>query len=151
MNPASPPAVRVLIAEDNLISRRVVAKMAELLGCAYVEVENGRDAVEACEAADYDLILMDIEMPEMDGLEAAAALRDRYAARGKQKPRIVAVTGEMVLEGVGMERYRQAGFDAWLGKPMKMEELQFILVGMCPDSGASWVNWGIAKPGTAAG
>ncbi|HEY8966733.1 MAG TPA: response regulator [Candidatus Methylacidiphilales bacterium] len=120
-------AVRVLVADDDTLSRMVVAKMVRVLGGECAEVSTGREVVEAVTAADagtFDLVLTDIEMPEMDGLEALAALRSHFAAAGTPGPRIVALTGECASEQLC--RYRDAGFDACLGKPMKIERLRAL-------------------------
>ena len=130
MNPASPQPVRVLIAEDNLISRMVVAKMAETLGCLCTEVENGQEAVDRCREPgnEYDLVLLDIEMPVMDGLDAAKLMQAHFEAGGLSRPRIVALTGETFE--ANLERYRQTGFDACLGKPLKIEQLKALVASV---------------------
>ncbi|SDU04547.1 CheY chemotaxis protein or a CheY-like REC (receiver) domain [Verrucomicrobium sp. GAS474] len=134
MNPASLPPVRVLLAEDDTISRMVVGRMAETLGCTCTQVGNGREALEAleatkvCPSGTYDLLLLDIEMPEMDGIEAAQAVKahfDAHPPAGGKRPRVVALTGDLCE--TKLREYHRAGFDECLGKPLKIERLQALL------------------------
>jgi len=95
----SPMDARVLVAEDNLVNQEVVLNMLELFGCEAQLVENGMLAVEACAKEDFDVILMDCQMPVMDGYEATAAIRkqERDAGRELHTP-IIALTAN-ALEG----------------------------------------------------
>jgi CheY-like chemotaxis protein len=89
--PVSPQGPRVLVAEDNEINRRVALAMLERIGCRVETVVNGREALEAQASRRYDLVLMDVQMPEMDGLTATAAIRARERASGHRPP-IIAMT-----------------------------------------------------------
>jgi CheY-like chemotaxis protein len=114
--------LRILLAEDNAINQKVGQKMLGQLGYAADLARNGREAVEAVVARTYDLVLMDIQMPEMDGLEAMRLIRDRMGAHA---PYLVALTAE-ALEG-DRERFLASGFDNYLSKPLKAGALQDLL------------------------
>ncbi len=117
----------VLVAEDNPVNQLVVMNMLESLGCRADLVGTGVQVLAAAERANYDLILMDIHMPEMDGFDATAALRKRERARGKQGRRtpIVALTAN-AMSG-DRELCLAAGMDAYLGKPFHRHELSTLL------------------------
>jgi signal transduction histidine kinase/CheY-like chemotaxis protein len=113
-------ALRVLVAEDNPVNQLLVTKLLKKLGHEAVAAANGREAVQQYEAAVPDVILMDVQMPEMDGFEATAAIRAREAASGGRTP-IVALTAH-ALQGY-REECLQAGMDDYLTKPVKMDDL----------------------------
>jgi CheY-like chemotaxis protein/HPt (histidine-containing phosphotransfer) domain-containing protein len=118
-------ALRILIAEDNAVNRTLVTKILEKRGHATVAVENGRAAVEAFTTAvglrrPYDVVVMDIQMPIMDGLEATGAIRDRESARGGRTP-IVALTAHAMAGD--RERCLDAGMTAYLVKPLQPQQL----------------------------
>jgi CheY-like chemotaxis protein len=117
----------VLIAEDNPINQEVARAMLTRRGHSVDVVENGRLAVDAAMRKDYDVILMDIQMPELDGLDATKEIRKR---RSKHRPRIVALTAN-VLPGE-RERCLANGMDAYLAKPFAARELFEILEGEQP-------------------
>ncbi|MGB5305088.1 MAG: response regulator [Gammaproteobacteria bacterium] len=118
-----PMEARVLVAEDNLVNQEVVLNMLELFGCETQLVENGKLAVEACAKEQFDVILMDCQMPVMDGYEATAAIRkqEREAGRERHIP-IIALTAN-ALEG-DRERCLIADMDDYLSKPFKQEQLR---------------------------
>ncbi|RAK56432.1 ATP-binding protein [Phenylobacterium deserti] len=120
--PRSPAAhVRVLLAEDNAINRKVVEV---ILGAAEVEVvsvENGREALEAFKAADFDAILMDIQMPVMDGLSAIRAIREMEAQSRRPRTPIVVVSANVMSHDIA--RSHQAGADDHIGKPLTSDIL----------------------------
>jgi CheY-like chemotaxis protein len=114
--------LRILLAEDNPINQKVGRKMLDRLGYTADLARNGREAVAALAESAYDLVLMDIQMPEMDGLEATRLIR---AAMGAQAPYLVALTAE-ALEG-DRERFLASGFDNYLSKPLQASALQALL------------------------
>ncbi len=111
---------RVLLAEDNPVNREVAVCMLEQLGCQVVAVEHGRDAVAQIECAQFDLVLMDCQMPEMDGLSATKAIRDGEQRTSRHVP-IVALTAH-AIDG-DREGCLAAGMDDYMTKPFKQSEL----------------------------
>jgi signal transduction histidine kinase/DNA-binding response OmpR family regulator len=124
---ASQPKFKVLLAEDNVVNQTVVRRMLEKLGHQVTVVSNGRLAVEAVEGAAFDVILMDIQMPELDGLSAAAEIRDREAG-GRRVP-IVALTAN-VMTG-DRERCLHAGMDGYVSKPINLGDLLAMIAAVC--------------------
>jgi two-component system, sensor histidine kinase and response regulator len=118
------PRLRVLLAEDNGINQRVVSRLLEKRGHTVVIASTGRQAVDALEKEGYDLVLMDVQMPEMDGLEATAAIRDRERATGHHQY-IVALTAHAVKGD--QERCLAAKMDGYLSKPIQSEDLEEVL------------------------
>ena len=110
---------RILLAEDNATNQKVAALRLKELGCEVEIAANGREAVEKASQRTFDLILMDCEMPEMDGFEATAAIR-KLEAQGVHVP-IVAVTAH-AIQGY-RERCQQAGMDGYLSKPFRGADL----------------------------
>lgn len=114
--------LRVLLAEDNLVNQKVALRILNRMGYSADVVANGLEAVEAARRKPYDLILMDMQMPEMDGLEAAR----RILAECSKRPRIVALTANALRDD--QEKCAAAGMDEFISKPVKMEELQAVLL-----------------------
>jgi CheY-like chemotaxis protein len=114
----------VLVAEDNSINRGVISQMLHLLDCRAEVVTNGREAVEAVRNGRYDVVLMDLQMPEMDGIEATKEIR-RLEAAGERRVAIVALTAH-ALDGQ-RERCLAAGMDDFLAKPITLEALTLAL------------------------
>ncbi len=112
--------LQVLLAEDNSVNQKVVTGLLELRGHFVDVVTTGTDALEAIENNQYDVVLMDIEMPVMDGLTAIRELRQRETANGKHQW-VVAITGHAMLGD--RERFLAAGMDGHLVKPFKPNEL----------------------------
>ena len=119
--------LRILMAEDNLINQKVGLLMLSRLGYTANAVPNGKRALEALDKADYDIILMDIQMPEMNGIEATRVITETY---GDKRPVIVALTAE-ALEG-DETRILGLGFDGYLSKPLQPEKLQSVLESIVP-------------------
>jgi PAS domain S-box-containing protein len=122
--PAASLGLRVLLAEDNDVNRRVAAGMAERLGCRVDAVRNGREALEVLDLDLHDLILMDVQMPEMDGLRATAAIRGRERGTGRHVP-IIALTAH-AMQG-DREKCLAAGMDGYLTKPLRAGPLREAL------------------------
>ena len=118
------PALNILVADDNTVNSELVARLLRKEGHAVVLVENGYRALLAVESRRFDLVLMDVQMPEMDGLAATAAIRDRERKTGGHLP-IVAVTAH-AMRG-DREKCLAAGMDAYLSKPIHKDELLRIL------------------------
>ncbi|QDU65197.1 hybrid sensor histidine kinase/response regulator [Engelhardtia mirabilis] len=114
--------LRVLVAEDNPINQRVASGMLRRLGLTATMVENGREALRACVESPFDLVLMDIHMPEMDGLEATVELTERL---GCHCPRIVALSADVSEQGAA--DCRAAGMSGFLEKPFRLADLEAVL------------------------
>jgi signal transduction histidine kinase/ActR/RegA family two-component response regulator len=112
--------LHILVAEDNALNQRVVSRLLEKQGNRVTVVNNGREALSAVERESFDLILMDVQMPEMDGLEATARIPEREKARGGHVP-ILALTA-YAMRG-DAERCMEAGMDGYVSKPVQPEEL----------------------------
>ncbi len=115
------PSVRILLAEDNRINQLVATKMLEKGGYRCDVVSDGRAAVAKVGQEDYDLVLMDCQMPELDGFAAARAIRELERQTGKPPVHIVALTAN-AMQG-DRERCLEAGMDDYLPKPIKAERL----------------------------
>ena len=116
---AAPGALRVLIADDNALNQNLLKRLVAKLGHSADVVSNGREAVAAVAQQPYDAVLMDVLMPEMDGLAAAEAICRRWP-RGN-RPRLIALTA---MAGPGdQERCLRAGFDDYMSKPVHLDEL----------------------------
>jgi len=111
--------IRILIAEDNFMNQKLAVTLLKRVGYSVDAVENGRKAIEALNRTSYDLILMDVQMPEMDGFEATRAIREREGEE-KHMP-IVAMTAH-AMKG-DQERCLQAGMDDYISKPIEPQEL----------------------------
>ncbi|MCB2096864.1 MAG: response regulator [Parvularculaceae bacterium] len=117
----SDQALNVLVAEDNIVNQMVIRSMLEKLGCRTTIVSNGREAVAQCAAQNFDVIFMDISMPEMDGVEATAQIRALHQPAGGKTP-IIGVTAH-ALAG-DRQRCIDAGMDDYLPKPVKPDALR---------------------------
>ena len=136
--PESPYAdLRILIAEDNPVNRDRMNELLVALGCKPELAANGTAAIQAVEGKPYDLVFMDLQMPEIDGFEATKAIRDRAGTVGA--PQIIALTAD-TSEGA-LQKITAAGITAHLGKPVQKDELlaamqSFLSTRMKPVSGA---------------
>jgi signal transduction histidine kinase/DNA-binding response OmpR family regulator len=120
--------LRILLAEDNPVNQKLAVRLLEKAGHAVVVVATGREALAAVERELFDVVLMDVQMPEMDGLEATAALRRREGA-GRRLP-IIAMTACALKED--RERCLQAGMDAYVAKPIHRDELFRAIDALLP-------------------
>ena len=116
--------LNVLVAEDNVVNQRVVLRLLQKYGHSVTVAADGRLALTAFEKAAFDLVLMDVSMPEMDGFEATQAIRDREKVTGKHTP-IVAMTAH-AMKG-DRERCLAAGMDDYVSKPVERAELMRVL------------------------
>ena len=117
-------ALMVLLAEDNAVNQKLATRLLEKRGHSVVVAKNGREALEAIRNAEYDLVLMDVQMPEMDGIEATAALRAAERETGRHLP-VIAMTA-LVMKG-DRERCLACGMDGYLPKPIRSQELDEVL------------------------
>jgi len=117
-------SLRILLAEDNLVNQRLATRLLEKRGHQVTLAGNGKEAVAATEKNAFDLVLMDLQMPEMDGFEATAALREREKQTGIHLP-VIALTAH-ALKG-DRERCIEAGMDGYLSKPIRPQELDATL------------------------
>jgi two-component system sensor histidine kinase/response regulator len=114
----------VLLVEDNAVNQRLAARLLEKRGHRVVVAANGREALAALESNAFDLVLMDVQMPEMDGIEATAAIRKKEQLGGNHQA-VIALTAH-AMKG-DQERCLAAGMDGYLGKPIRTQELDAIL------------------------
>lgn len=112
--------MKVLVAEDNAVNRMLATRLLEKHGNTVITAENGREALEVLERESVDLVLMDVQMPEMDGLEATAAIRKKESAEGGHVP-IIALTAH-AMKG-DREKCLEAGADEYLTKPIRTPDL----------------------------
>jgi CheY-like chemotaxis protein len=115
----------VLLAEDNVVNQRVAVRLLEKRGCAVTVAGTGREALAALAQERFDLVLMDVQMPEMDGLEATAEIRAREELTGEHIP-IIAITAH-AMNG-DRERCLEGGMDGYVAKPIEAPAL-FVAIG----------------------
>jgi two-component system sensor histidine kinase/response regulator len=118
--------LRVLLAEDNAVNQRLAVRLLEKRGHRVAVAGNGREVLIALEKEKFDLIFMDVQMPEMDGFEATVAIREREKSSGLHQP-IIALTAH-AMKG-DREQCLAAGMDGYLTKPIRPQELDEILEG----------------------
>jgi CheY-like chemotaxis protein len=119
--PTLPPGLRVLLAEDNAINQKLAVRLLEKQGCQVRVVATGKAAVEAVCEENFDVVLMDVHMPEMDGLEATTLIRQFEARTGRERAPIVATTANAMKgdDAVCLE----SGMDGYVAKPMQARQL----------------------------
>jgi PAS domain S-box-containing protein len=125
------PHLKILLAEDNRVNQVLAIRLLEKRGYNVVLAETGRAALEALQNDSFDLVLMDVQMPEMDGLEATACLREQEKATGKHIPIIAMTANAMVGD---KEQCLQAGMDAYVSKPLSVKDLFATIEGLVPAS-----------------
>lgn len=120
--PSSP--LRVLVAEDNVVNQRLILRVLEKRGYLVAVTGNGREALARLEREPFDLLLMDVQMPELDGFETTALIRSQEKTTGKHLP-IIAMTAH-AMKG-DRERCLNAGMDGYISKPVQMKELMDVV------------------------
>lgn len=123
-NESSFSNTRILVAEDSLVLQRMVKSLLEKLGCTVEIVANGKEAVEAAHSKKYNMIFMDWQMPEMDGLEATKTIRSLETSSGQHIP-IIAMTAN-AMQG-DKDTCLAAGMDGYMSKPFKLDDLRNII------------------------
>ena len=118
-------ALRVLAAEDNPVNRQVLGSVLGVFGVEFEMVEDGLQAVEAWSRGAYDVILMDVQMPQMDGVAATRAIREAERAQGRRHTPIVALSANAMTHQV--EAYLAAGMDRYVPKPIEIPRLRAAL------------------------
>jgi CheY-like chemotaxis protein len=113
--------MKILVVEDNLINQQLILQILNKLGYAPDCVENGKQAAAAAGSEQYDLILMDVQMPEMDGLETTRLIRRDLPVQ----PVIIALTANAMVGD--REECAQAGMNDYISKPIRLEELMWLL------------------------
>lgn len=116
--------LRILLAEDNLVNQKLAMRLLDKQGYDVAVRGTGKQALEASERETFDLILMDIQMPEMDGLQATAQIRERETNTGQHIP-IIAMTAH-AMQG-DRERFLAAGMDDYISKPIQARELYNLI------------------------
>jgi len=118
---------RILIVEDNPINRKLCLIQLNRLGCKAVAVENGMDAIEKCKTEYFDAVLMDVQLPDLDGYETTKQIRKWEEETGVKKPLpIIATTANAMLGD--RERCLEAGMSNYISKPLKTEALAAMLM-----------------------
>ena len=117
--------LRLLIADDNTVNQKVALMLLKRLGYNADAVSNGVEVLQALETKIYDMILLDVQMPEMDGYEAARRICAKWSMLEHQRPRMVALTGN-AMQG-DRERCLAAGMDDYISKPVQLSDLKSVL------------------------
>jgi signal transduction histidine kinase/CheY-like chemotaxis protein len=128
-------SLRVLAAEDNLVNQLVLRTLMEQFGITLTVVENGKLAVEAWESQTWDIILMDMQMPVMGGVEASRFIREQERATGRAKTPIIAVTANAMTHH--MSEYESAGINGVVSKPIKADSLANVLIKVLDELASS--------------
>ena len=145
--PSSTQPLRVLIAEDNVVNQKLAMRLVEKRGHRAVVAANGLEAVQASKTQHFDLILMDVQMPEMDGYEAAQRIRERERDNGRRIP-IVALTAH-AMQG-DEQCCLDAGMDGYLSKPIERDRLYALLDTTAPGGDAKEIGMETATGTIAA-
>jgi CheY-like chemotaxis protein len=122
-------SLRILLAEDNPVNQKLAVRLLEKEGHTVVVADNGRLALEALKGGNVDLVIMDVQMPEMDGYEAAASIRKGEQATLKHVP-ILAMTAH-AMKG-DQEKCLAAGMDGYVSKPIRPDDLRHAIEQLVP-------------------
>jgi CheY-like chemotaxis protein len=141
------PPLRILVAEDNVVNQKVALLLLQRLGYEADVAADGEETLAALRRQRYDVILMDVQMPGMDGLEAARRIRDEWPA--EERPRIVAMTANALQED--RETCLFAGMDDYLSKPVLLEDLRAALCRGAAAGAAAGEATAVAPPPSSAG
>jgi CheY-like chemotaxis protein len=123
------PSLSFLVAEDNAVNQRLISRLLEKRGHRVVLAQNGREALEALEKQPFHIVLMDLQMPEMDGFEATQRIREKEKASGAHLA-IIALTAH-AMKG-DEERCLACGMDGYVTKPIKLDDLFSVLEKVAP-------------------
>ena len=137
----------ILLVEDNRVNRDFATEMLEILGCRVSAAEKGRIAVEKVTAEDFDLILMDVQMPELDGHDATRQIRQLESVTNKPRNPIVALTAN-AMKG-DREKCMAAGMDDYLSKPVRKSDLRAALLRWLPEGMRAAIESDVADAGQA--
>jgi len=137
--------LRILLAEDNPVNQKLAMRLLERMGYRADIANNGEEAIAAIEESVYDVVLMDVQMPELDGLEATRRIRHRWP--GAAGPRIVAMTAN-AMEG-DREACLAAGMDDYISKPIRPEVLNMALAATMRRDGNGSDRGAAAPPASA--
>jgi signal transduction histidine kinase/CheY-like chemotaxis protein/ligand-binding sensor domain-containing protein len=138
------PRVRILLAEDNAVNQTLAVRLLEKRDYDVVVANNGRQAMDLLDKEAFDLILMDVQMPEMDGLEATAAIRKKESASGQHMP-IIAMTAHAMAGD--REHCLRSGMDGYVAKPIRARDL-FAEISLLLDSQATGLSSGSSGSNT---
>ena len=137
--------LRVLLAEDNVVNQRLAVRLLEKQGHMVLVVGDGIQALEAMEGARFDVVLMDVQMPVMGGVEATAAIREKERATGEHVP-IVAMTAHAMAGD--RQRFLESGMDGYVSKPVNPQELFDVIETVLPVAAGIFLNEGFSnRPG----
>ncbi len=132
VQPAAMRELKILVAEDNPVNQKVVTRILEKVGHSVTIAANGKQAVEMASSGSFDLILMDVQMPEMDGFQATELIREHQKISGDVTP-VVAMTAH-ALKG-DRELCIEAGMDQYVSKPLQIKELLRVIDSVTQNSG----------------
>jgi CheY-like chemotaxis protein len=122
-------SLRILLAEDNPVNQKLAVRLLEKEGHTVVVADNGRRALEALKGGNVDLVIMDVQMPEMDGYEAAASIRKGEQATLKHVPILVMTAHAMKGD---QEKCLAAGMDGYVSKPIRPDDLRQAIDHLVP-------------------
>jgi len=128
------PPLRILVAEDSLVNQKLAVGLLQKHGHTVVIADNGKAALTALASQDFDVVLMDVQMPEMDGIDATAAIRAEEKQTGRHVP-IIALTAH-AMKG-DRERLLAAGMDDFVAKPIRLQQLLDTLQRVLAPSGSA--------------